>query len=137
VRSRRSGGHPDDEPCSALDPIATAKIEELIHELKGRYAIVNRHPHMQQAARVSQRTAFFHLGALVEYGATSDIFTNPKSNGPRITSPAATAEQDRHRERHTVKAFDDDIGEAAWADRRDGRTCRASDRRRDARTKTP
>ena len=67
-----------DEPCSALDPIATAKIEELIHELKGRYAIVVVTHNMQQAARVSQRTAFFHLGTLVEYGATSDIFTNPR-----------------------------------------------------------
>ena len=67
-----------DEPCSALDPIATAKIEELIHELRGRYAIVIVTHNMQQAARVSQRTAFFHLGNLVEYGATSDIFTNPR-----------------------------------------------------------
>jgi phosphate transport system ATP-binding protein len=68
-----------DEPCSALDPIATAKIEELIHELRGRYAIVIVTHNMQQAARVSQRTAFFHLGELVEYGVTSDIFTNPKA----------------------------------------------------------
>jgi len=67
-----------DEPCSALDPIATAKIEELIHELNGRYAIVIVTHNMQQAARVSQRTAFFHLGTVVEYGATSDIFTNPR-----------------------------------------------------------
>jgi phosphate transport system ATP-binding protein len=67
-----------DEPCSALDPIATAKIEELIHELRGRYAIVIVTHNMQQAARVSQRTAFFHLGNLVEYGDTSDIFTNPR-----------------------------------------------------------
>ncbi|WP_448501351.1 phosphate ABC transporter ATP-binding protein PstB [Sphingomonas sp.] len=67
-----------DEPCSALDPIATAKIEELIHELRGRYAIVIVTHNMQQAARVSQRTAFFHLGTLVEYGVTSDIFTNPR-----------------------------------------------------------
>ncbi|MES2058015.1 MAG: phosphate ABC transporter ATP-binding protein PstB [Pseudomonadota bacterium] len=67
-----------DEPCSALDPIATAKIEELIHELRGRYAIVIVTHNMQQAARVSQKTAFFHLGTLVEYGATSDIFTNPR-----------------------------------------------------------
>jgi phosphate transport system ATP-binding protein len=66
-----------DEPCSALDPIATAKIEELIHELRGRYAIVIVTHNMQQAARVSQKTAFFHLGTLVEYGNTSDIFTNP------------------------------------------------------------
>jgi phosphate transport system ATP-binding protein len=69
-----------DEPCSALDPIATAKIEELIDELKGRYAIVIVTHSMQQAARVSQRTAFFHLGNVVEYGNTSDIFTNPREN---------------------------------------------------------
>ena len=67
-----------DEPCSALDPIATARIEELIDELRGRYAIVIVTHSMQQAARVSQRTAFFHLGAMVEYGATPDIFTNPR-----------------------------------------------------------
>ena len=67
-----------DEPCSALDPIATAKIEELIHELRGRYAIAIVTHNMQQAARVSQRTAFFHLGELVEYGTTSEIFTNPR-----------------------------------------------------------
>ncbi|RKF18418.1 phosphate ABC transporter ATP-binding protein [Altericroceibacterium spongiae] len=67
-----------DEPCSALDPIATAKIEELIDELRGRYAIVIVTHSMQQAARVSQRTAFFHLGNLVEYGETSEIFTNPR-----------------------------------------------------------
>ena len=66
-----------DEPCSALDPIATAKIEELIHELRGRYAIAIVTHNMQQAARVSQRTAFFHLGEMVEYGKTSLIFTNP------------------------------------------------------------
>jgi phosphate transport system ATP-binding protein len=67
-----------DEPCSALDPIATARIEELIDELRGRYAIVIVTHSMQQAARVSQRTAFFHLGRMVEYGQTSDIFTNPR-----------------------------------------------------------
>ncbi len=67
-----------DEPASALDPIATAKIEELIHELRGRYAIVIVTHNMQQAARVSQKTAFFHLGHLVEYGDTSEIFTNPR-----------------------------------------------------------
>jgi len=67
-----------DEPCSALDPIATAKIEELIHELRGRYAIAIVTHNMQQAARVSQRTAFFHLGELVEYGKTSEMFTNPR-----------------------------------------------------------
>ena len=67
-----------DEPCSALDPIATARIEELIAELRGRYAIVIVTHSMQQAARVSQRTAFFHLGKMVEYGKTSEIFTNPR-----------------------------------------------------------
>ncbi len=72
-----------DEPCSALDPIATAKIEELIHELRGRYAIVIVTHNMQQAARVSQKTAFFHLGTMVEYGDTSDIFTNPREERTR------------------------------------------------------
>ena len=67
-----------DEPCSALDPIATAKIEELIYQLRGRYAIAIVTHNMQQAARVSQRTAFFHLGELIEYGRTEEIFTNPK-----------------------------------------------------------
>jgi phosphate transport system ATP-binding protein len=67
-----------DEPCSALDPIATARIEELIDELRTNYAIVIVTHSMQQAARVSQRTAFFHLGAMVEYGETEEIFTNPK-----------------------------------------------------------
>lgn len=67
-----------DEPCSALDPIATAKIEELIEELRGRYAIVIVTHNMQQAARVSQKTAFFHLGDLIEYGSTTEIFTTPK-----------------------------------------------------------
>lgn len=66
-----------DEPCSALDPIATARIEELIDELKDNYAIVIVTHSMQQAARVSQRTAFFHLGNLVEYGETSQVFTAP------------------------------------------------------------
>ena len=67
-----------DEPCSALDPIATATIEELIDELRGRYAIVVVTHSMQQAARVSQRTAFFHSGAIVEYGDTGTLFTNPR-----------------------------------------------------------
>ena len=67
-----------DEPCSALDPIATAKVEELIDELRENYTIVIVTHSMQQAARVSQRTAFFHLGKMVEYGHTSDIFTNPR-----------------------------------------------------------
>jgi phosphate transport system ATP-binding protein len=66
-----------DEPCSALDPIATAKIEELIDELRQNYTIIIVTHSMQQAARVSQRTAFFHLGVLVETGPTEKIFTNP------------------------------------------------------------
>ena len=66
-----------DEPCSALDPIATAQIEELIDELRRSYSLVIVTHSMQQAARVSQRTAFFHLGHLVEYGSTDDIFQNP------------------------------------------------------------
>jgi phosphate transport system ATP-binding protein len=69
-----------DEPCSALDPIATAKIEELIDELRGAYTIVIVTHSMQQAARVSQNTAFFHLGNLVEYGETEQIFTSPIDN---------------------------------------------------------
>jgi phosphate transport system ATP-binding protein len=67
-----------DEPCSALDPIATARIEELMDELRQNFAIVIVTHSMQQAARVSQRTAFFHLGELVEQGSTEEIFTNPK-----------------------------------------------------------
>ena len=66
-----------DEPCSALDPIATAKIEELIDELREHYAIAIVTHSMQQAARVSQRTAYFHLGDLIEVGPTKDMFTNP------------------------------------------------------------
>jgi phosphate transport system ATP-binding protein len=67
-----------DEPCSALDPIATAKIEELIDELRENYTIIIVTHSMQQAARVSQRTAYFHLGDLIEVGDTDQIFTNPK-----------------------------------------------------------
>ena len=73
-----------DEPCSALDPIATAQVEELIDELRSQFSVVIVTHSMQQAARVSQRTAFFHLGNLVEYGETPEIFTNPKD--PRTES---------------------------------------------------
>jgi len=66
-----------DEPCSALDPIATAKVEDLIHELGREYTIAIVTHSMQQAARVSQRTAYFHLGDLLEVGPTDQIFTNP------------------------------------------------------------
>ena len=73
-----------DEPCSALDPIATAQVEELIDELRASYSVVIVTHSMQQAARVSQKTAFFHLGSLVEYGETSEIFTKPSD--PRTES---------------------------------------------------
>ena len=73
-----------DEPCSALDPIATAQVEELIDELRQNYAVVIVTHSMQQAARVSQKTAFFHLGSLVEYDDTDQIFTNPED--PRTES---------------------------------------------------
>lgn len=66
-----------DEPCSALDPIATAQVEELIDDLRSRFSVVIVTHSMQQAARVSQKTAFFHLGHLVEFGDTPTIFTNP------------------------------------------------------------
>jgi phosphate transport system ATP-binding protein len=67
-----------DEPCSALDPIATARIEELIDELRQNFCIIIVTHSMQQAARVSQLTAFFHLGNLVEYGDTDEMFTSPQ-----------------------------------------------------------
>ena len=73
-----------DEPCSALDPIATAQIEELIDELRQNYAVVIVTHSMHQAARVSQKTAFFHMGTLVEFGDTKTIFTNPRD--PRTES---------------------------------------------------
>ncbi|TQS70467.1 phosphate ABC transporter ATP-binding protein [Rhodobacteraceae bacterium] len=73
-----------DEPCSALDPIATSQVEELIDELREKFSVVIVTHSMQQAARVSQRTAFFHLGNLVEYGETGQIFTNPED--PRTES---------------------------------------------------
>ncbi|SDZ45580.1 phosphate ABC transporter ATP-binding protein, PhoT family [Jannaschia faecimaris] len=69
-----------DEPCSALDPIATAQIEELIDELRQNFSVVIVTHSMQQAARVSQKTAFFHLGHLVEYGETGKIFTSPEDS---------------------------------------------------------
>ena len=69
-----------DEPCSALDPIATSIIEELIDDLQSRYTILIVTHSMQQAARVSQKTAYFHLGKLVEYGDTKEIFTRPREN---------------------------------------------------------
>ena len=67
-----------DEPCSALDPLATTKIEDLINELRGRYTIIIVTHNMQQAARVSDNTAFLYLGRLIEYGETNAIFTRPR-----------------------------------------------------------
>ena len=72
-----------DEPCSALDPIATARIEELIEGLRQKYTIVIVTHSMQQAARVSQKTAYFHMGHLVEQGDTDHIFSNPKDDRTR------------------------------------------------------
>lgn len=69
-----------DEPCSALDPIATSQVEELIEQLREQFSVVIVTHSMQQAARVSQKTAFFHLGNLVEYGDTDDIFTKPRDS---------------------------------------------------------
>jgi len=79
--ARAIAGEPEvllmDEPCSALDPLATGKIEDLMQELKGDYSIVIVTHNMQQAARVSDYTAFMYLGQLIEYGPTADLFTNP------------------------------------------------------------
>ena len=83
-----------DEPCSALDPIATARIEELMEELQQSYTIVIVTHSMQQAARVSQRTAFFHLGSLVEEGADrGDLHQSHRTSARRTTSPAASADE--------------------------------------------
>ena len=86
--ARATATQPDvllmDEPCSALDPIATAQIEELINELRENYCVIIVTHSMQQAARVSQKTAFFHLGNLVEFDDTNKIFTNPED--PRTES---------------------------------------------------
>ncbi len=82
-----------DEPCSALDPIATSQVEELIEQLRTQFSVVIVTHSMQQAARVSQKTAFFHLGNLVEYGDTDDIFTKPGTAGPRPISRAGSADR--------------------------------------------
>ena len=96
-----------DEPCSALDPIATAKIEELIDELRERYCIVIVTHSMAQAARVSQRTAFFHMGRLVETGDTEEIFTNPaRAAHARLHHGTV-----RLMNQHTVKAYGDELNQ--------------------------
>ncbi len=79
-----------DEPCSALDPISTLKVEELIYELKSKYTIVIVTHNMQQAARVSDYTAFMYMGKLVEFGDTDTLFTNPAKNRQKTTSPVVT-----------------------------------------------
>jgi phosphate transport system ATP-binding protein len=79
-----------DEPCSALDPISTAKVEELIAELKSDYTVVIVTHNMQQAARVSDFTAYMYLGELVEFGETDRLFMKPRSRRPRTTSPAGS-----------------------------------------------
>ena len=84
-----------DEPASALDPISTLKIEELINELKEKYTIVIVTHNMQQAARVSDYTAFMYMGELIEMGTTSELFTNPKRNRQKITLPAGMVNQER------------------------------------------
>jgi len=84
-----------DEPASALDPISTLKIEELINELKEKYTIVIVTHNMQQAARVSDYTAFMYMGELIEMGTTSELFTNPRKNKPKITLPVGTANQEQ------------------------------------------
>jgi phosphate transport system ATP-binding protein len=85
--ARAIAGEPEvllmDEPCSALDPIATAKIEELIDELRGHYTVIIVTHNMQQAARVSNNTAFMYLGRLIEYGQTEEVFTAPKLDRTR------------------------------------------------------
>ena len=98
-----------DEPASALDPISTAKVEELIHELKKDYTIVIVTHNMQQAARVSDRTAFFYMGNMVEIGDTKDIFTNPTTR--RISSRTRR----RWRPRITLR---DDSGKQEFSGRR-------------------
>ena len=99
-----------DEPCSALDPISTAKIEELIDVLKHDYTIAIVTHNMQQAARISDFTAFMYLGELVEFDETTKIFTNPNDSARRTTSLAAS---DDLMTEHTAKAFDTDLEELA------------------------
>ncbi len=108
-----------DEPTSALDPISTAKIEELIHELRERFTIVIVTHNMQQAARVSQRTAFFHLGELVEFGQHLADLHQPSraADAGLYHRPVRLTEQDMQQPHgHTLKAFDQDLDRAARAD---------------------
>ena len=84
-----------DEPCSSLDPIATGRIEELMFELRNEYTIIIVTHSMQQAARTSQRTAFFHLGEMLEFGSTDDIFTHPQILKPKNILPAVSVKKER------------------------------------------
>ena len=111
-----------DEPCSALDPVSTGKIEELIDEIKQRYTIVIVTHNMQQAARVSDYTAFMYLGELVEFGETKDMFERPKQsqNGRLhhralrvIPAPAQFIGKSQGMIEHTVKAYDQELNELA------------------------
>ena len=105
-----------DEPCSALDPISTAKIEELIDELKQDYTIVIVTHNMQQAARVSDFTAFMYLGELIEFGSTSKIFTSPERPahpGLHHRPLRLSGEDDHGMNQHTAKAFDVDLQDLA------------------------
>ena len=99
-----------DEPCSALDPISTAKIEELIHELKDAFTIVIVTHNMQQAARVSDRTAFFYLGEIIEYGETGKLFTNPdkRQTEDYITGRFGLAEEPMQTA-HTDKRYGEEL----------------------------
>ena len=116
-----------DEPASALDPISTAKIEELIDELKADYTIVIVTHNMQQAARVSDYTAFMYLGELIEFGETARIFTAPARpahaglhHGPLRLKPCSLKKRADHAE-HTVRAFDTELEDLRREHRRDGR----------------
>ena len=95
-----------DEPTSALDPIATARIEELITSCSDQVTILIVTHNMQQAARVSDYTAFMYLGELIEFGETAKIFTNPRRKRPKTTSPAASAERVDER-RHAADPWKD------------------------------
>ena len=116
-----------DEPCSALDPISTAKIEELIDELKQDYTIVIVTHNMQQAARVSDFTAFMYLGELIEFGATETIFTTPRGQAhPGLHHrPLRLTGHGRQKTTHgantPLKCFDEELERLNADDQRDGR----------------
>ena len=104
-----------DEPCSALDPIATAQVEELIDELRSQFSVVIVTHSMQQAARVSQKTAFFHLGNLVEYGETPTDLHQPERPADRSLHhrPHRVRRADMTSDQHILSAFDRDLEAAS------------------------